>query len=129
MCCFVVPMAEAVIVTAATLIMQQTQSEKLQSRNLQAAMHEPQPFYKNLALLAKMLWLVTGVLVIDHAMNGELMWAYPFFTAATSPDGISTMIHEMSTIGVAMSAFITAVWAVMLFARRVKTPAKAKSHS
>ena len=78
-----------------------------------------------------MLWLVTGVLIIDHAMNGELMWSYPFFTAATSPEGVSEMVREMSTVGVAMSVFITAVWAVMIIARKYKaqTLAKAEVHT
>ena len=75
--------------------------------------------------------IVTGVLIIDHVMNGELMWSYPFFTAATSPEGVSEMVREMSTVGVAMSAFITSVWAVMIIARKYKAQslAKAETHS
>ena len=75
----------------------------------------------------KTLWLVTGVLIIDHVMNGELMWSYPFFTAATSPEGVSEMVREMSTVGVAMSAFITSVWAVMIIARKYKAQSLAKA--
>ncbi|MBR2898366.1 MAG: hypothetical protein IKC23_01915, partial [Fibrobacter sp.] len=71
MCCFVVPMAEAIVTTIATLVLQQTDKSKSESRNLEAAVSgAPQPFYKSLRLLARMLWLVTGVLIIDHAMNG-----------------------------------------------------------
>ncbi|WP_297701512.1 hypothetical protein [uncultured Fibrobacter sp.] len=132
MCCFVVPMAEAVVTTIATLVLQQTDKSKSESRNLEDEVSgAPQPFYKSLRLLARMLWLVTGVLIIDHVMNGELMWSYPFFTAATSPEGVSEMVREMSTVGVAMSAFITSVWAVMIIARKYKAQslAKAEAHS
>lgn len=44
MCCFVVPMAEAVVTTIATLVLQQTDKSKSESRNLKAAVSgAPQP--------------------------------------------------------------------------------------
>ena len=46
MCCFVVPMAEAVVTTIATLVLQQTDKSKSESRHLEAAVSgAPQPFY------------------------------------------------------------------------------------
>lgn len=123
MCCFVAPMAEAIITTIATIVLEHTEKSAAQAHAQETAMDNHRPMHKRLKSLASMLWLVTGILIIDHVMNGELMMVYPFFTAATSPDGISTMMQEIFTIGVAMSAFITLVWAIREVVKFKKSPA------
>ena len=39
---------------------------------------------------------------------------FPFLTAVGNPADTAAMLHEMATSGIAMSALVTAVWAVML---------------
>ena len=52
------------------------------------------------------------MLVVDHIINGEVTWRYPFFTALEQAGGGAVMLREMLTVGLPMSLTITAVWAV-----------------
>lgn len=52
---------------------------------------------RNLPTLEKMLWGGTVVLLVDHAIHGELF---------------SFSLRELLTVGVPMSVILTAVWAV-----------------
>ncbi|MBO7371514.1 MAG: hypothetical protein J6U34_03300 [Bacteroidales bacterium] len=67
---------------------------------------------RNLASLELMLWGGTIMLIVDHIINGELTWAFPFFTALGQEGGGAVMLREMLTVGVPMSLVITAVWVV-----------------
>ncbi|MBR5725553.1 MAG: hypothetical protein IKX56_02340 [Muribaculaceae bacterium] len=62
--------------------------------------------------MEKMLWGGSVMLVVDHIINGELTWRFPFFTALEQAGGGAVMLREMLTVGVPMSLAITAVWAV-----------------
>ena len=77
---------------------------------------------RNLASLELMLWGGTVMLIVDHVINGELTWQYPFFTALES-GGFPVMLRELLTVGVPMSLVLTAVWAVWVLskARRAAT--------
>ena len=109
MSCFVVPLTEAVLTTLTTVVIEHTCKKETEKTILRETV------VKEVKLLSKMLWLVTGALIVDHILNGELMASYPFFTAATSPEGIATMIEEISTVGVAIAAFTTLVWGILVF--------------
>ena len=52
---------------------------------------------RNLPTLEKMLWGGTVVLLVDHAIHGEIF---------------SFSLRELLTVGVPMSVILTAVWAV-----------------
>ena len=52
------------------------------------------------------------MLIVDHIINGELTWKFPFFTALELEGGGAVMLREMLTVGVPMSLTITAIWAV-----------------
>lgn len=67
---------------------------------------------RNLPTLELMLWGGSVMLIVDHIINGELMWKFPFFTAVATGGGWETVLHEMLTVGVPMSAVLTLVWAV-----------------
>jgi hypothetical protein len=75
---------------------------------------------RQIPALEKMLWGGTVLLIVDHILNGELTWRYPFFTALDGAEGFTIMLREMLTVGVPMSLTLTAVWAVyaMLKERR-----------
>lgn len=91
MCCFLVPLAQAVATTVYRKV--RNSGEKVRT-------------------LEKMLWGGSIMLIVDHIINGELTWKYPFFTALTDAGGASVFLRELLTVGVPMSLAITAVWAI-----------------
>ena len=71
-----------------------------------------------------MLWGGTLMLIVDHIINGELTWKFPFFTALGQAGGFSIMLKEMLTVGLPMSLVITAIWFIgALASSRRKTTA------
>ena len=99
MACFTAPLAQALVVTAA-----KASGRGAPSRN---------PFIRRLGWLQKMLFGGSFLLAIEHVWHGEITWRYPFLTAVAEGD-TAGMVHEIVTVGVAMAALITAVWAVMV---------------
>ena len=61
------------------------------------------------------------MLIIDHIINGELSWKYPFFTALGQTGGWEVMWHEMLVVGVPMALAVTALWAVSSLLKDRKT--------
>ena len=86
MSCFLVPLAEAVVVSA----IRKSQEKKIHGDNAR-------PLLRHLPTLEKMLWGGSLMLVVDHAINREL----------TTFSG-----HDILTVGVPMAAVLTVVWAV-----------------
>ena len=105
MACFIVPMVEAIAVSA---LKKGSRKEGFVGRNL--------------ASLELMLWGGTIMLIVDHIINGELTWQFPFFTALAQEGGGAVMLREMLTVGLPMAVVITAVWVVyaLLKERRSK---------
>jgi hypothetical protein len=79
---------------------------------------------RHLASLELMLWGGTVMLIVDHVINGELTWKFPFFTALTETGGGAVMLREMLTVGLPMSLIITLVWAVYAFMKEPKLSTK-----
>lgn len=100
MACFIVPLAQAVTTTVLR--------KKLKKSN------ESDMWLKQLPKLELMLWGGSAMLVVDHILNGELTYQYPFFTAMEQKDGIYTMLQEMLGVGLPMSLTITAIYAFMV---------------
>ena len=96
MACFIAPLVEAVAVTA------------IRKSGGRAA---GSPFMRHLPDLGKMLWGGTLMLIVDHIINGELTWAFPFFTALQQTGGANIMWREILTVGVPMALVLTAAWA------------------
>ena len=96
MSCFVVPLVEAIVVSACR----------------GRAVRSGRPFWRELPALEKMLWGGSIMLIVDHVINGELTWRFPFFTALSLEGGGGVMLREMLTVGVPMAVVLTAVWAV-----------------
>ena len=65
---------------------------------------------RNLKTLEKMLWGGSIMLIVDHILNGELTWRFPFFTALETAGGGQVMLQEMLTVGVPMSVIVTLAW-------------------
>ena len=101
---FVVPLVEAIVVSAC------------RKRAVQSA----RPVWRELPALEKMLWGGTLMLIVDHVINGELTWRFPFFTALSLEGGGGVMLREMLTVGVPMALALTAAWAVWAMIRERK---------
>ena len=91
MCCFLVPLAQAVATTVYRKV--RNSGEKVRT-------------------LEKMLWGGSIMLIVDQIINGELTWKYPFFTALTDAGGASVFLRELLAVGVPMSLAITAIWGI-----------------
>ena len=101
MCCFLVPLAQAVATSACRKGIERS------GRGLDGS-----PFRRHLPSLEKMLWGGSVMLIVDHIINGELTWRFPFFTALDQVGGGAVMLRELLTVGLPMSVVLTAVWAV-----------------
>ena len=101
MACFIVPLVQA----AATSIYRKLNAKKISSP-------DASPLRRNIPALEKMLWGGSVMLIVDHIINGELTWRFPFFTALGKVGGGEVMLKEMLSVGVPMSVVVTAIWAV-----------------
>ena len=99
MACFTAPLAQAIIVKAAS--------------SGKDAAHSRNPFVRRLGWLQKMLFGGSFLLAIEHVWHGEITWRYPFLTAVRDGN-TAEMLHEIATSGVAMAALITVVWVGMV---------------
>ena len=96
MSCFIVPLVQAIATTAWR----------------KASKDDGSFMGRHLPSLEKMLWGGTVMLIVDHIINGELTWRFPFFTALEETGGGAVMLREMLTVGVPLSLVIPAVWVV-----------------
>jgi len=106
MCCFLVPLTQAAATSAVRMITKNHSGNSV--------------WINNLPTLEKMLWGGSIMLIIDHILNGELMWAFPFFTALEKEGGAAVMLHEIATVGVAMSVAVTLMWVALVLHRKYK---------
>jgi hypothetical protein len=67
-----------------------------------------------LGLLNALLWGGVILLAIEHVWHGEVTPWPPFLTAMANPKEIPIMLHEMATIGTAMSTVVAFTWAATL---------------
>ena len=106
MSCFIAPLVAAVATTAI---------RKARTKAVKAP--GSSPFLHHLPDLEKMLWGGTLMLIVDHVINGELTWAFPFFTALGESGGASLLLREILTVGVPMALILIAAWAVWAVAK------------
>ena len=98
MACFTVPLATAVVASAAKTAL--------------PASAKTNPFVAKLGWLGKMMFGGSFLLAIEHVYHGEVTFTPPFLTAlAEGPEAVRNMLHEMATRGVAMTALVTVAWA------------------
>lgn len=109
MACFLVPLAEACVVSTAKFVYSKIAAKKVVSDSEKVLKVEA--LCKKVSTLEKMLWGGSVMLVIDHIMSGELVFYPPFLTAMRCPEDIPHMLEEIRTTGVAMAVAVTALWA------------------
>ena len=105
MCCFLVPLTQAIVTSVCRKSI--TQPRTVLGRHLSD--------------LEKMLWGGSLMLIVDHVINGELTWRFPFFTALDSVGGSAVMLREMLTVGVPMSLALTGAWVLYAFLKERHT--------
>lgn len=130
MCCFVAPMAEAIVTTVTTIVLEHTDKSAKQAGELQVATKK-QTVCKNLKVLSKMLWGGSVLLAFEHVWHGELQAFYPFLTAASSPEAMSQMWQEVATVGTSMAGVVTVAWAALMAVRSKmhrEVPAVVEAH-
>ena len=124
MACFLVSAAEAVVVTLATQVVLAHENKLLPKFQREADTKAERPAEKillsrKLRWLSNLLWGGSLLLAFEHVWHGEIVAWSPFLTAAATPADTAAMLHEMSTVGVAMALLVTAVWAVLVLVSSV----------
>ena len=129
MACFLVSVAEAVVVKVAEKAAKRNELRALE-RNTEKAKEVTIPLSRKLRWLSNMLLGGSVLLAFEHVWHGEIVPWFPFLTAMSDPEDTAEMLHEMATIGVSMAVLVTVVWIGMCIAADVivrrpeKTPAQ-----
>ena len=112
MACLLVPAAEAVITTVAAKAAK-SKEKKTETAETNTGT-DKLPFSRKIKWLSNLLWGGSALLALEHVWHGEIVpWA-PFLTAVNDPAATAEMLQEMATVGVGMTAAVTAVWLGML---------------
>ena len=116
MACFLVPTAEAVVVTAVRHVQKKKEAAQPVRREDEGAgprLDARIPFSRKLGWLLNMLWGGSILLAFEHVWHGEVVPFFPFLTAVESGE-TAEMLSEMGSTGVMMAAIVTAAWAGMV---------------
>ncbi len=111
MACFLVPVAEAAVVTAATQVVKMKEKKQETAHTTEETAI---PLSRKLQWLCNLLWGGALLLAFEHLWHGEVVPWFPFLTAASDPAETAIMLSEMSSVGVTMAVLVTAVWVGML---------------
>lgn len=120
MACFVVPVAEAVVVGVAALVAKSKEKKKETQTFTYTAKDGITKTGEKISLSRKLSWLVyllaggSLLLAFEHLWHGEIVPWFPFLSAASNPRDAVVMLHEMGTVGVCMSVIVTLIWVGML---------------
>ncbi|MBR3149931.1 MAG: hypothetical protein IKF64_07155 [Eubacterium sp.] len=124
MACFVVPAAEAIVVTAAYIAAkkkeQKIEAPKLANGDKFSSDDVKITWSRRLGWLMSLLWGGVLLLAFEHFWHGEVVPYAPFLTAMGSPEDTRVMLHEMATVGVSMTVTVTAVWAAICAVAQAK---------
>ncbi|MBQ3922467.1 MAG: hypothetical protein II707_04150 [Spirochaetales bacterium] len=114
MACFTVPLAEAVVVSAAKAVILRKGGNHTEEK-----LEKIKKMRENVGILEKMLYGGSALLAVEHLFHGEIMLYPPFLTAMQTPENIPEMLHEISTVGVGMALTVTAAWAIAMGVRAI----------
>lgn len=65
--------------------------------------------------LENMLFGGSALLLLEHIWHGEISFVFPFFSKATSTEGIHEIFEEIMTVGVGMDVIVTSMWGLSIF--------------
>ena len=112
MACFLVPTAEAIVVTVISHKL--AKEERVSDAGSAEQTIDTIGWPRKLGWLKNMLWGGALLLLLEHMWHGEVVPWPPFLTAMLDPGDTAEMLHEMATVGVGMAVFVTLVWAIMV---------------
>lgn len=110
MACFLVPTAEAIVVTAAKKSIATKAAKDGDTAKAQRSLS----LVHQLTWLTNLLWGGAVLLMFEHFWHGEIIPYFPFLSAVTERSTTQQMLFEMSTVGVGMAVLVTVVWGVGL---------------
>lgn len=124
MACFIVPAAEAIVITAAYVAIkkkeQKLEAPKLAEGKTIGSDEIKVTWSKKLSWLLGLLWGGVLLLAFEHFWHGEIVPFPPFLSAMSSPDDMAEMLNEMATVGVSMAVSVTAVWGIVCAVADIK---------
>ncbi len=130
MACFLVPMGEAIIVSAVKKVVEKKERETMIAKTSQnessAIISETSNrlnWSRKLSWLTRLLWGGVILLAYEHLWHGEIVPWPPFLTAMENPAEIGPMFHELATVGTGMAIFVTVVWIIMVLIAEQKAKA------
>lgn len=131
MACFLVPAAEAIVITVVKQVVKKKESASPEAvRDVKSTEASAKiPFSRKLKWLTNLLWGGSALLAFEHLWHGEVTPWFPFLTAASNPADASVMLHEMSTVGVSMAVLVTVVWVGMLLVTSSMTRRELKAQA
>lgn len=135
MACFLVPAAEAVVVTAVAYGLKAKEKkaatlERSAASDVAEAVEEVKvALSTKLMWLSYLLWGGCLLLCFEHVWHGEVVPWFPFLTAAAAPADAAVMLEEMRAVGGVMAIEVTVVWVLVVLAvnhiLKKKTPVAA----
>ncbi len=115
MCCLLIPVAEAIVVSLVTRAIRSREFiDAVPQVGMSGEGEFKIPLSRKMKWLSNLLWGGSALLAFEHVWHGEITPWFPFITAAGNPDAMAAMFREMATAGVTMAALVTMVWAVIL---------------
>jgi len=112
--CFVAPVTEAIVVTAAALIVKHKEKKNADKMQSMAKEEKKDTMSTRLLRLSKLLFGGGILLIFEHIWHGEVIPYFPFFTAAEEgSEAVNEMLHEIATTGILMAVLCTLVWGVV----------------
>ena len=112
--CFVAPVTEAIVVTAAALIVKHKEKKNADKMQSLASEEKKDTASTRLLRLSKLLFGGGILLIFEHIWHGEVIPYFPFFTAAEEgSEAVNEMLHEIATTGILMAVLCTLVWGVV----------------
>lgn len=112
MACFIVPAAEALVVTTVCRVLEK--KEKKTENTSPATGYTRSTFLKRRRWLTNLLWGGSFLLAFEHLWHGEIVPWFPFLSAALTPEDTAAMLKEMASAGVVMALLVTMVWVGMV---------------
>ncbi|MBO4473187.1 MAG: hypothetical protein J5765_05195 [Clostridia bacterium] len=118
MACFLVSTVAAIGVTVAQKVALKSEKKKAEVAEGEIKDYKfgcETKWSTRLKYLATTLYTGSFLLAGEHVLHGEVVPYPPFLTAAADAADAAEMLHEMSTVGVAMLALLVAAWGFGVF--------------